>query len=257
MNTTMKNYYKITNLTVLMDTFGRTAVQAAPYLCEPEGQPRDAAPEAQEENGALRADIIVQSQWEALQKRQPHLSDEDCEYLSTGSSFYRQLLNFDGMMLHASAVVLDDRAYLFTAPSGTGKSTHTQLWLKEFGDRAYILNDDKPALRREAGRWYAYGTPWSGKYDISQNKRVPLAGICYLQRAEENAIRPMEGQRAVFRLLEQTVRPAEAALSSQLLGLLDQLLQEVPVWEMDCNNWEPGAALLSHAAMKERKNNED
>ena len=248
----MKNYYKITNLTVLMDTFGRTAAQAAPYLYEPEKRKVDAAPQAQKVDEAMRADIVIRSRWQALQEQQPHLSDEDCEYLSTGSSFYRQLLQFDGMMLHASAVVLDDRAYLFSAPSGTGKSTHTQLWLKEFGERAYILNDDKPALRREGGKWYAYGTPWSGKFDISRNERVPLAGICYLQRAEKNEIRPMQGQRAVHHLLEQTVRPAQAALSGRLLTLLDQLLWEVPVWEMDCNNMEPGAALVSHAAMKER-----
>ena len=240
----METYYKITNLIVRMDTFGRTAAQAAPYLY---------TPQAQKSEEALQADIIVQSHWQALQRQQPHLSDEDCEYLSTGSSFYRQLLDYDGMMLHASAVVLDGRAYLFSAPSGTGKSTHTQLWLKEFGDRAYILNDDKPALRREEGVWYAYGTPWSGKYDISRNERVPLAGICYLQRAEANSIRPMEGRRAVFRLLEQTVRPAEMALCGELLTLLDQLLREVPIWEMNCNNMDPAAALVSQTAMSRGK----
>ena len=249
MDTKMKNYYKITNLTVLMDTFGRTAAQAAPYLFALEAQQQNDAPQAPGKAKAPRADIIVQSRWKALQEQQPHLSDEDCEYLSTGSSFYRQLLNFDGMMLHASAVVLDGRAYLFSAPSGTGKSTHTQLWLKEFGDRAYILNDDKPALRREEGEWYAYGTPWSGKYDISRNERVPLAGICYLQRAETNAIRPMAGLNAVQRLLEQTVRPAEPQLSGKLLMILDQLLREVPVWEMDCNNMDPKAAQISAATM--------
>lgn len=227
----MVNYYKIANLIIQMSTFGRTLTQAEPYRCEP-AQP----------------DIIIRSDWQALQKDQPHLSDEDCEYLCTGGSFYRQLLNFDGMLLHASAVVVDGYAYLFSAPCGTGKSTHTRLWLQAFGDRAFILNDDKPALRFEDGAWYAYGTPWSGKHDISANVRVPVAGICFLHQAKENTIRPFSGPKAIFSLLEQTARPAGAALRGQLMMLLDKLLTNLPVWEMGCN-MDPQAAMVSYGAM--------
>lgn len=223
--------YKIANLTIRMSTFGRTLTQAEPYRCEP-----------------AEPDIVITSNWQALQKDQPHLSDEDCEYLSTGGSFYRQLLNFDGMLLHASAVVVDGYAYLFSAPCGTGKSTHTRLWLQAFGDRAFILNDDKPALRFEDGAWYAYGTPWSGKHDISANVRVPVAGICFLHQAKENTIRPFSGPKAIFSLLEQTARPAGAALRGQLMMLLDKLLTNLPVWEMGCN-MDPQAAMVSYGAM--------
>lgn len=134
----MPKYYKITGLTVEMESFGRTVTQAEPYLCEPVEQP----------------DIRICSDWQRLKKIAGHLSDEDCEYLSSGGSFYNQLLKFDGMLLHSSAVVMDGYAYLFSAPCGTGKSTHTALWRKVFGeDRARILNDDKPALRFEDGRF--------------------------------------------------------------------------------------------------------
>lgn len=227
----MERYYKIAGLTVKMDSFGRTVSQAEPYLCE-EGP----------------ADIVIRSDWKALQQRQPHLSDEDCEYLTTGSSFYRQLLQFDGLLLHASAVVVDGRAYLFSAPCGTGKSTHTALWLKMFGDRAYLLNDDKPALRREADQWFAYGTPWSGKHDISTNTRVPIAGICFLHRAAENTIVPFVGAKAVFSLLEQTARPPRADQRLRLMELADLLLTQVPIWQMGCN-MDPEAALVSYRAM--------
>lgn len=227
----MERYYNIAGLVVRMDSFGRTEIQAEPYRCE-------AAP----------ADIEIRSDWERLKKEQPHLSAEDCEYLSTGSSFYRQLLEHDGLLLHASAVVMDGWAYLFSAPCGTGKSTHTGLWLREFGDRAYILNDDKPALRREDGAWYAYGTPWSGKYDVSANVRVPVAGICFLHRAQENSIQPFGGPGAVFALLEQTARPPEAVLRERLLELADGLLTQVPVWQMGCN-LEQTAARVSYEAM--------
>lgn len=225
-----------------MDSFGRTVEQAVPYICEP-----------------AEPDIVIHSDWKALQREQPHLSDEDCEYLCTGGSFYRQLLKFGGMLLHASAVVMDGRAYLFSAPCGTGKSTHTKLWLEVFGDRAYILNDDKPAIRFEDGEWYAYGTPWSGKNDISVNTRVPVAGICFLRQAKENTIAPLGGAKAVFSLLEQTARPTGAELREQLMELLDRLLAHVPVWQMTCN-MEPRAAVVSYEAMsglRKDKTNED
>ena len=235
----MERYYNIAGLTVRMESFGRTVTQAEPYRAEP-AQP----------------DIVITSNWKALQEKQPHLSDEDCEYLCTGKSFYTQLLRFDGMLLHASAVVVDGRAYLFSAPCGTGKSTHTGLWLKEFGQRAYILNDDKPALRLVDGAWYACGTPWSGKHDISRNRRVPVAGICFLHQAAENTIERFSGLKAIFSLLEQTARPAGAEPREKLMALLDRLLTDVPVWKMGCN-MDPEAARVSFGAMSGARKDTD
>lgn len=229
----MTEFYSVAGLTVAMDTFGRTLRQAIPYRCHEK-----------------KADIIIRSDPEALRAQQPHLSWEDCEYLSTGASFYRQLLNYGGMLLHASAVVVDGRAYLFFGPSGIGKSTHTGLWLSLFGSRAYILNDDKPALRRIGGIWYAFGTPWSGKHDLSVNTGVPVAGLCLLEQAKENAVTPFGGKAAIFALLEQTLRPAEAALQEKLLELLDGLMTSVPLWKMGCNR-ELQAAKLAYDTMSQ------
>lgn len=228
----MKHYYKIAGLTVEMDSFGRTVEQAKDYeidFCE-------------------GPDIVIHGEWKALKETQPHLSDEDCEYLVTGGSFYRQLLNFDGMMLHSSAVVVDGKAYLFSAPCGTGKSTHTKLWLQVFGNRAQILNDDKPALRLEDGQFYAYGTPWSGKTDQNINVRVPLGGICVLRRSEKNVIEPYWGHHALHDILEQTIRPRESRMMVKLLDLMDKLVTTVLVWKLECN-MEPEAALVSYKAM--------
>lgn len=227
----MNQYYKIANLIVKMSTFGRILYQAYPYRCE-----------------KSKTDITIYSNSKRLNECQPHLSEDACEYISTGASFYRQLLNFDGLMLHASAVVVDGHAYLFSAKSGTGKSTHTKLWLENFGDKAFILNDDKPALRLEDGVWYAYGTPWSGKYDISVNARVPLGGICMIHRSEENEIQRFNGPKAIFALLEQTIRPADHGLRAKLMDLLDKLMTMVPIWQMGCN-MDPEAAVVSYEAM--------
>ena len=229
------SFYKIAGLTVEMDSFGRTTEQAKPYLCQP-----------------AEPDIVIRSDWKALQAQQPHLSKDDCEYLYTGAVFYRSLLLHDGLLLHSSAVVVDGKAYLFSAPCGTGKSTHTGLWLKVFGDRAYILNDDKPALRLEDGAWYAYGTPWSGKHDISANVRVPVAGICFLKRGDENVIRPFSGSKAVFAFLEQTARPPETALRENLMDLTQKLMETLPVWQLACN-MDKSAAIVSYEAMSGEK----
>ena len=228
----MKQYYTIAGLKIEMDTWGKTALQAEPYRCPP----------------VEKADMLVEGQAEAMQQRAPYLPMDSCEYLSTGGSFYRQLLDFDGMLLHASAVMIEGKAYLFTAPSGTGKSTHTKLWLQVFGDKAAILNDDKPALRLEEGIWYAYGTPWSGKTDRSINAKVPLAGICVLTRGEENVIAPYTGVKAIHDILEQTKRSANARFMEKLLNLMDRLVSTVPIWKLQCN-MDPQAAVVSYTAM--------
>ena len=231
----MKQYYKIAGLVVEMDSFGRTVEQARPYACEP-AQP----------------DLIIRSDWQSLQQRQPHLSDEDCEYMSTGGNFYRQLLKFNGMMLHASAVVLDGKAYLFSAPCGTGKSTHTKLWLQVFGDRALILNDDKPALRFEDGAWYVYGTPWSGKHDISANVRVPLQGICFLHQAKENTIERMDAKSAYPTLLNQTYRRNDPEGMIKTLELVGQLAK-LSVYSLGCTISKEAVMLAYHTIVEGSK----
>ena len=230
----MKKYYKISGLTVEMDSFGYTVTQAEPYLTEKSENP----------------DIKIVTDWKSLMEQQPHLSDEDCEYLATGACFYYHLLGFDGMLVHSSAVVMDGEAYLFSAPCGTGKSTHTALWRKVFGDdRAKILNDDKPALRLEDGVWYAYGTPWSGKTDQNINIKVPLKGICFIHQSKENHIEPFTGKDAVFALFGQTARPAGANARIRVLELMDKLFEKVPVWKMGCN-MEDDAPRVSYEAMR-------
>lgn len=232
----MLQYYKIAGLTVAMDSFGRTEEQARRYLCEADEHP----------------DIVISSRYDYFRSRYSLWSDDDCEYLGTGVDFYKQLMLFGGFQLHSSAVVVDGRAYLFTADSGTGKSTHTGLWMELFGDRAFILNDDKPAVRLENGAWYAYGTPWSGKNDISANARAPIAGIALIERGENNEIAPLGGWDAVYAILRQSNRPKAAEYRRILLDLLDQLITQVPIWKLKCN-MDPEAAIVSYEAMSGEK----
>ncbi len=154
------------------------------------------------------------------------------EYARLAQSFYDQLLNFDGFLLHASAVDYKGCAYAFSAPSGTGKSTHAAFWEETLG--AQIINDDKPAIRRINGVFCACGTPFSGKNDKSKNICVPLCGIAFLHRAKENTVRRLTAKEALWALLNETIRPSDASAYIRLLLLLEELINTVPVWSLGC-----------------------
>ena len=154
-----------------------------------------------------------------------------------------KLLERDTLLLHGSTVAVDGQAYLFTAPCGTGKSTHTRLWRELFGDRAVMVNDDKVFLElRRDGVW-AYGSPWMGKHGIGANISVQLKGICFLQRGTENRIQKAEPQKWLAELIHQCFLPEERYLS-----LVSRLAQSVPLWEMTCTK-DPQAAAVAYEAM--------
>lgn len=186
-------------------------------------------------------------------KRHPNLTEEIAEYLSAGSSFYTQLIDFDGIMLHASGVVKDGYAYLFSADPGTGKSTHTHLWCEHI-EGTYIINDDKPAIRKTGNELFVYGTPFSGKKDISANKKVKLGGICLIYRSEKNVIERISAEEAIVPILRQTIYRLSEDKLDKFLKLLDDILSNVPVYKMGCNISEQ-AALLSYNTMKRTKDN--
>lgn len=233
-------FYDIAGLKIKINNCGgRIGKQSKAYLAE-----------NQDESQSADIDILVnQQRIDAMIKDHPELSQGDWEYMLTGNDFYTELVNFNGILLHSSCVVVDGVAYAFSADSGTGKSTHTKLWLKKFGDRAYMLNDDKPAIRIIDGKVYACGTPWSGKHDYSTPAVVPLAGICFLERSEENWIKPAETNKAIFNIFSQTVRRLGEADMNKLMDILNELFEKVPIYQLGCNISEE-AVDCSYNAMK-------
>ena len=223
--------YSIADLTVQMDPSGRTAVQAEPYKVE---------------QGT--AGMTLEYDSVGTLERHPELQDMDkAEYMASGGAFARALLDHDGFQLHASAVILNGYAYLFSAPSGTGKSTHTEKWVRLFGAR--YLNDDKPALRHTQNGWMAYGTPWSGKHDLSAPEKAKLGAVAFVTRGEENSIQPMTAQEAVPYFISQLLRYISADQMMKQLELLDRLLQTVPVYMLTCRN-DDEAAFVARRAME-------
>ncbi|MGN0517915.1 MAG: hypothetical protein ACI4II_04240 [Acutalibacteraceae bacterium] len=167
------------------------------------------------------------------------------EYMLSGQVFYQSLLRYNGFMIHSSAILYKGNSYIFSADSGTGKSTHTSIWQRVFGqDNVQILNDDKPAIRIFDDDIFAYGTPWSGKDDISLNAKAPLKGIVFLERDDTNHIERITPAQAFPKFFAQTVRKMSMEYIDRLLPLADELLRRVPVYLMGCN-MEDEAAIVA------------
>ena len=197
-------------------------------------------------------DIVISSSKEGIsniKKINPVLSDSECEYLHMGASFYNCLVEFGGFMLHSSAVAYKGNAYLFSADCGTGKSTHTQLWLKAFGKDAKILNDDKPAIRIMDDGIYAFGTPWSGKHNINEDIKVPVKGICFLHRSDKNEITRVSAKEVVPEMMKQMQRPTDIARIDKLFESMETVLERVPVYRLGCN-MDVEAARVAYNGMK-------
>ena len=195
---------------------------------------------------------------EYLQKRfeeAPYLPIEQHEYFWLGQVFNNNLIDFNGIMLHSSCVEKDGYAYLFSADCGTGKSTHTHLWLKNLpGTR--IINDDKPILIKENDIWYAYGTPFSGKTDENLDVKVPIRAITFLKRGSENKVSKLPVNEAVKLLFGQTIRPARQDRAIKVLEAVDSVLRSVPVFSLECN-MDDEAAFASYNGIERLINDED
>ena len=150
------------------------------------------------------------------------------------------LEHYMGMFLHGAAVLYKGKVYLFTAPSGTGKSTHVALWKKLLGHEAVILNGDKPFLRWIDGCAMVYGSPWRGKEGWGENSNGPLGGIFILRRGDKDAVAEISDLDALNSLLSETIYPDDPSLTEKMLDLIGRIMESVPVRLLYCTP-NPGA----------------
>lgn len=175
-------------------------------------------------------------------------TDPHLERAALQRKFAEHLFDCDTLMFHGSLVAVDGQGYLFTAKSGTGKSTHTRLWREVFGSRVEMLNDDKPFLHVSPQGVTAYGTPWQGKHDLGRNMAVPLRAICVLCRGEENRIEPITPREALPMLLQQTFTPEDPQAMVRTLALVQRLSKTAGLYRLYCN-MEPQAAIVARDGM--------
>lgn len=178
-----------------------------------------------------------------------NFADDYLETLAVYRKIADKMLSFDTLLFHGSAIAVDGAGYLFTAKSGTGKSTHTRLWREAFGDRAYMVNDDKPLLKITDNGVWVCGTPWDGKHRLSKNTIVPLKGICILERGAENSIRCISVQEALPMIFQQSHRPQDPMDLTTLLSLVDKLTSQTKLYKLACN-MHPDAVNVAYNGMQ-------
>ncbi len=173
-----------------------------------------------------------------------------------GIEIYRiictKALDYGAMFLHSACIAVDGEAYCFTADSGTGKSTHIRLWKRLFGDRAVIINGDKPLIRKMGDRYYVYGTPWCGKEGWNEPIGAPIKALCLVERSKTNHIEPMDGFNIIYTIIEQTIRPRTEAQVDAVFGIMDGLLSTAPMYRLGCN-MDIEAAVVAYEGMSGKK----
>lgn len=186
-------------------------------------------------------------EYERAREETPGHADAYLEELAVYRKVSEKMPYYDTILFHGSVIAVDGAAYVFTAKSGTGKSTHTALWRRLFGDRAVMVNDDKPLLH-VGDVVTAYGTPYDGKHKLSNKIAVPVKAVCILERAEENSIVKITRSEAYPMLVQQAYRPVDIAAMQKTLSLIDKMADTVELYRLGCN-MDPDAARVAYEGM--------
>ncbi len=161
--------------------------------------------------------------------------NEFSSFLLAGVAFRYRLIKKNGLLIHSSSIEYKGKGLIFSAPSGTGKSTHVRLWQELYGDAVTIINEDRPAIRYIDDMPLLCGTPWSGSSDYFTNKNVPLSGIVMLEQAPQNSIEILSGPKVVQLLMPRCFLPYfDAGMMIEALNTLERLVNDVPVYLLKC-----------------------
>ena len=173
--------------------------------------------------------------------------DSYLETLAVYRKIVSGMLDFDTYLMHGAVVGVGDEAFLFTAHSGVGKTTHLKLWLENIPG-AYVINGDKPLLKAREGGFDVCGTPWAGKEGMQKNVVVPLKAVCLLERGEVNSIERVSFRDCYPVLLQQSYWPAEPEAMQKTLELVSALGKSVSLYRLKCT-MDPEAAWVAYKGM--------
>ena len=185
-----------------------------------------------------QAVFTAASSEEDLRKEQLRSPEYDLDYLESlciQRKIAERLPGYGCLLCHGAAITFEGLGYLFTAPSGTGKSTHIRLWRQFLGEAADIVNGAKPFLSVEEGKVFVWGSPWAGKENWQKNRKAPLHGICLLKQGQKNKICRLQPWESLPGLLSQIYMPENREMAGRTLELLDSLLRQVPVYRLECD----------------------
>lgn len=197
--------------------------------------------------------FVSATEKEILQEQngEPDFTKGYCESLCVYRNLCRKLIDYDAFLMHSAVIAVDDIAYVFAAHSGVGKTTHIRLWQDEFGDRAQVVNGDKPIFRFMDGMLYACGTPWQGKEGLGSNIMRPVQGICFLEQSPQNSIRSLELSEITERIFHQLLMPREEEELDHFIALVERMITTVDCYLLQCNR-EREAAQLAYQTMRRK-----
>lgn len=178
-------------------------------------------------------------------------TDSYLETLAVYRKIVTKMLEFDTFLMHGAVVAVGDKAWLFTAPSGTGKTTHINLWLKNIPG-SYVVNGDKPLIHI-GDECTVYGTPWAGKERMNRNVGVNLCGIVVLNRGLKNHIEKVPMNQILPVLIQQSYRPKTRVELEKTLSLLNRLGRKIPMYQLYCN-MNDEAALTAYNVLSGAEN---
>ncbi len=201
-----------------------------------------------------QADIDAEREKSAHEAKKEHqeirnFPEEYLEELAVYRKIAEKMPAYDTILFHGSVLSVNGQGFLFTAKSGTGKSTHSRLWREVFGNAVIMINDDKPLIRITNQQVIAYGTPYNGKHRLGENTSVVLKGLCLLSRSEQNSIQKMTKTQAYPMLIQQAYRPENILMLRKTLTLIDEMAKNVTLYHLKCN-MQPEAAKIAYAGMK-------
>ena len=217
------------------------------YGCDEEREPDYWIEMSMEDIEQERIKTMAEHQLEGLPERV--ILDNQLELTAVYRKIADAFIDEDIILFHGSSIAVDGQAYLFTAKSGTGKSTHTKLWREMFGERAVMVNDDKPLLEIKEDGVTIYGTPWNGKHNRGNNISAPLKALCILERGEKNEIERVDVKDVLPLVLQQTNRVSDPQKFMKTLELVERMLKNVPVYRLKCN-MDPEAAKVAYEGMQ-------
>ena len=210
------------------------------YLIDENGQP--------DVEINIDEDMLIKEAERIKEQNGENVSLRDAEDLLIHRQIAEALLDYNILLMHGAVVSDGHRAYLFTAKSGTGKTTHIQKWLENV-EGSFVVNGDKPLIILDEGKAFACGTPWCGKEHYGTNAIVPLHSIVLMERSDENRIEEVPFGSVFHMILQQTHQPTDADKMRKTLALLMKLKDSVRFYRFYFDNYKDDCFQVAYDAL--------
>ena len=189
-------------------------------------------------------------------ENEKHINEDGKVYANEEiSALYRKIADLfierNILVMHGSAFKVGNNAFIVTARSGVGKSTHVNLLREYLGKDFEYINDDKPLLEIKDNELMLYSSPWNGKERRGNNTYAPLKSVIFLNRGLTNTYKKLNNSGDIyFRLLSQIYLPRDKAKREKALSLIDILLKRISFYEINVNTDISSAEMTSERIIK-------